>query len=76
MKFNKKYFSSYVQHRIRQQRSLLRKAIVDRGGYFYISGSSKDMPTAVREALEEAIDDKDYVAEMVKTGRFQEETWS
>lgn len=34
------------------------------------------MPTAVKEALEEAIEDEDFVAQMVKSGRFQEETWS
>lgn len=34
------------------------------------------MPTAVREALAEAIDDKEFVEEMVKAGNLQEETWS
>lgn len=34
------------------------------------------MPTAVKEALEEAIEDKEFVAQMLKFERFQEETWS
>lgn len=69
------YFS-YVQHLIREEKSLLKKLIVQRGGYFYISGSSKDMPAAVKEALAEAIGDKDFVDQMLKNGKIQEETWS
>lgn len=61
---------------MKKEKSLLKSLIVNRGGFFYISGSSKDMPTAVKEALQEAIDDKEFVEQMVKTGRFQEETWS
>jgi len=66
----------YVQHIIRKEKSLLKSLIVQRGGYFYVSGSSKNMPTAVKEALEEAIEDKVLVQVLVKTGRYQEETWS
>lgn len=69
-------FSSYVQHLVKQEKSLLKNLIVNRGGFFYISGSSKDMPTAVREALQEAIDDKEFVEQMIKAGKFQEEVWS
>lgn len=47
-----------------------------RGGFVYISGSSKDMPAAVRDALEEAIDDKEFVPLMIENGKYQEETWS
>lgn len=65
-----------MQHLIRKEKSLLKNAIVQRGGYFYVSGSSKDMPMAVKEALEEAIDDKGYVERMLKSDRYQEETWS
>lgn len=61
---------------MKQEKSLLKNLIVNRGGFFYISGSSKDMPTAVREALQEAIDDKEFVEQMVKAGKFQEEVWS
>ena len=49
---------------------------MERGGYVYVSGSSKNMPAAVKEALEEALDDKGYVANMIKCGRYQEETWA
>lgn len=66
---------SYVQHLIKRQAELLRKLIVQQGGYFFVSGSSKDMPQAVREALEESLNEKDYVEQMIKSGRYQEETW-
>jgi sulfite reductase alpha subunit-like flavoprotein len=66
----------YVQHLIRREKSLLKQAILQRGGFFFVSGSSKNMPTAVKEALEEAIEDKDYVEHMIKSGRYQEETWA
>ena len=68
-------FNSNVQHLIRQEKMLLKNAIIHRGGYFYVSGSSKDMPTAVKEALEEAVEDKNYVEQMLKNDRYQEETW-
>ena len=55
---------------------MLKNLILQRGGYFYVSGNSKNMPKAVRESLEEALEDKDYVAYMIKCGRYQEETWS
>lgn len=34
------------------------------------------MPAAVKEALEEALGDKEFVAEMIKFNRYQEETWA
>ena len=34
------------------------------------------MPKAVKESLEEALEDKNYVADLIKIGRYQEETWS
>lgn len=71
-----KFSFSYVQHLIRKEKQLLKSLLVQRGGFFYVSGSSKDMPTAVREAVEEAIDDKEFVAQMVKNGKYFEETWS
>lgn len=66
----------YVQDLISREKSLLKKFIMERGGYFYVSGSSKNMPAAVKEALEEALDDKEYVANMIKCDRYQEETWA
>jgi sulfite reductase alpha subunit-like flavoprotein len=69
-------FLRYVQDLVPREKSLLKKLILQRGGYFYVSGNSKNMPKAVRESLEEALEDKDYVADMTKSGRYQEETWS
>jgi sulfite reductase alpha subunit-like flavoprotein len=54
----------------------LKNLLIQKGGFFYVSGSSKNMPTAVKEALEEALGDKDYVENMIKSGRYQEETWA
>lgn len=67
---------SYVQHLIRREKSLLKRLLVQRGGYLYVSGSSKNMPTAVKEAVGEAIDDNEFVEEMVRSGKYFEETWS
>lgn len=64
-----------MQHLIKGERDLLRRLIVDQGGYFLVSGSSKNMPQAVREALIESLGDKNYVEEMINSGRYQEETW-
>lgn len=41
-----------------------------------MAGNSKNMPTAVKEALGEALGDSNYVEEMIKMGRYQQETWS
>lgn len=42
-----------------------------------VAGSSKSMPNAVKEALQIALDvDETYIEGLVKTGRYQEETWS
>lgn len=67
---------SYVQHRIAENSEHLKFQILEKNGYFFVAGSSKDMPTAVKEALSTAIGDKDYVEQMIKTGRYQEETWA
>ena len=67
---------SYVQHLIRKQSTLLKKLIIDKGGYFLLSGSSKNMPEAVKEALGEALEDKQFVEELYKNGKYQEETWA
>jgi sulfite reductase alpha subunit-like flavoprotein len=65
-----------VQDLIGQQKTLLKDLIINKGGYFYISGSSKNMPTAVKEAMQEALEDAGYVENMIKSGRYQEETWA
>jgi sulfite reductase alpha subunit-like flavoprotein len=61
---------------IASEKSLLKQLIVEKGGYFYVSGSSKNMPTAVKEALEEALENRGYVDNMIKSERYQEETWA
>lgn len=55
---------------------LMKNLLIQKGGYFYVSGTSKNMPTAVKEALEKALEDKDFVDNMIKSGRYQEETWA
>ncbi|XP_037030463.1 NADPH-dependent diflavin oxidoreductase 1-like [Bradysia coprophila] len=67
----------YVQHKIREQSSLLNDLIKTKCGTFMVAGSSKNMPSAVKEALQIALGvDEAYIEELVKTGRYQEETWS
>ncbi|XP_062536018.1 NADPH-dependent diflavin oxidoreductase 1 [Armigeres subalbatus] len=66
----------YVQHQIKTQGDLLKKALMDQNGIFLLSGSSKNMPEAVREALGEAIGSALYVEDMIKSERYQEETWA
>ncbi|XP_070494025.1 NADPH-dependent diflavin oxidoreductase 1 [Chironomus tepperi] len=66
----------YVQDLILREKSLLKNLIFQRGGYVFVSGNSKNMPKSVRESFEEVLEDKNYVAEMIKCGRYQEETWS
>lgn len=34
------------------------------------------MPAAVKEALEEVVDDKKFIDKMIENGKLQEETWS
>jgi sulfite reductase alpha subunit-like flavoprotein len=74
----------YVQHLIKRDAALIQEWIVDRGGYFFISGSSNAMPREVREAVawcisqggahdEEAA--KAYVDDMFDSGRGGEESW-
>ncbi|XP_065078561.1 NADPH-dependent diflavin oxidoreductase 1 [Ochlerotatus camptorhynchus] len=66
----------YVQHLIRKQGDLLKKLLMEQNGFFLLSGSSKNMPDAVRDALGEAIGNSLYVDEMVQSERYQEETWA
>lgn len=48
---------------------------MEKQGYFFLAGNSKDMPIAVKAALTEAIGDELFIEEMIKTGRYQQETW-
>jgi sulfite reductase alpha subunit-like flavoprotein len=67
---------NYVQHLIEKEGSFLKNLLIDQSGRFFVSGSSKNMPEAVREVLEKALENKSFVEEMIKLGKYQEETWS
>lgn len=64
-----------MQHKIKEQQILLKDLLLNKGGWFLLSGNSKQMPQAVKEALIEALEDEKYVEHMLKSGRYQEETW-
>ena len=68
------YFS-YVQHLIEQQSDLLKKLILEDGAYFYVAGSSKNMPQSVKESLAKAIGSANFIEQMIKDNKYQEETW-
>lgn len=55
---------------------MLRQMLVSQPGLFLVSGNSKNMPLAVREALAEALGDAQHVDQLIKSGRYQEETWA
>lgn len=61
---------------IKEQSSILKELLVTQQGWFLLAGNSKNMPKSVREAVCEALDDDKYVENMIKCGRYQEETWS
>lgn len=65
-----------MQHRILEQSEWLREKIIHQNGLFLLAGNSKNMPTAVKEALSDALNEPDYVQEMISSGRYQEETWA
>lgn len=58
-----------------EQKILLNDLLVNKKGWFMLSGNSKNMPKAVKEALIEVLNDQEYVENMLKSGRYQEETW-
>lgn len=66
----------YVQHRITEQGEWLCEQIIKKSGLFLVAGNAKNMPTAVKEALSEALNSTEYVETMINSGRYQEETWS
>lgn len=71
-----RFYFSYVQHQIKSHAEIIKKALLVDKGTVLVAGSSKDMPKAVKEAITEAIGDDEYVQHMLRTGRYQEETWS
>ncbi|XP_032425644.1 NADPH-dependent diflavin oxidoreductase 1 isoform X1 [Xiphophorus hellerii] len=75
----------YVQHRVRERAALLWDLMSNKHGCFYIAGNAKQMPAAVRDALQFAFQQEGGVSAqeaeqmlvaMEKTGRLQSETWS
>lgn len=67
----------YVQHLIKENGAHLAKLIREQNAYIYVAGSSNNMPKAVREAFIEALDnDVNYLEQLIKQRRYQEETWA
>ena len=73
----------YVQHRLGERRQLLLELLLDQRGSFYVAGSSKAMPAAVREEVVAALATRlgeegaeAWVEAMEREGRYQTETWS
>ena len=67
----------YVQHLIEENAQLLKPLILTNQACIYVSGSSKNMPKSVKEAFVKVLDnDESTVEQLIKTRRYQEETWS
>jgi len=73
----------YVQHRLQEQAQLLIELVLEQGALFMVAGNSKAMPTAVREALVQALASRlgqdgaeAKVTHMEESGLYQTETWS
>ncbi|XP_055908983.1 NADPH-dependent diflavin oxidoreductase 1 isoform X2 [Eupeodes corollae] len=66
----------YVQHLIKDNSSLLKDLILNKTAVVMVAGSSNNMPKSVKEAFTELLDDELYIEKMIKTNRYQEETWS
>lgn len=75
----------YVQHKLLEQGHFLWELLGTEKAHFFVAGNSKDMPTAVRDAVVQLIshhkpctqdDAENYVKEMEMCGRYQTETWA
>jgi len=73
----------YVQHKMDQRQEMICRYIIDDGGWFFIAGNSKNMPTQVRDSLISALatrlgDNKahQWVETMEAQGKYQTETWA
>ncbi|KAJ1818660.1 NAPDH-dependent diflavin reductase, partial [Coemansia sp. RSA 2675] len=75
----------YVQDRIREQARLLWSLVAEQGAVIFVSGNANRMPDDVRQAFADVVsmnnpqmsagDAQNYIARMVKDGRYQEECW-
>jgi len=63
-----------VQHKIRENRELLSKLLVEENARIYVSGRAKFMPASVEKAFEE-ITSKEHIQGMKKAGLYIEEVW-
>ena len=83
--------SRYVQHRMEEQRLLLRQLLIHKRSWVFVAGNAKQMPDQVTQALRMALMNDDgasnndawtldkanlYITEMIKQSRLQLETWS
>lgn len=65
-----------MQHKIQKHADVIKKALVAEKGTVLVAGNSKNMPKAVKEAITDAVGDEEYIQHMIKTSRYQEETWN
>ncbi|XP_053710149.1 NADPH-dependent diflavin oxidoreductase 1 isoform X2 [Synchiropus splendidus] len=75
----------YVQHRVKESARLLWDLLANKEAVFYVAGNAKEMPSSVRDALQEVFqleghmssaEAKQVLQDMERMGRLQTETWS
>lgn len=67
----------YVQHLIEKNAQHLKALILEKQAYICVSGSSKNMPKSVKDAFAKVLDnDENKIEQLIKSRRYQEETWS
>lgn len=74
----------YVTHKLREYGEIVRKWIVEKGAYIYVSGSAKKMPSNVMDALVGVLsvgdlstdDARKFLRSLELTGRYVVEAWS
>ena len=65
----------YVQHKIQDNKALIKDWIVNKNATVLLSGNAKNMPTSVKEAIDAVLDGVTSVKELEKCRRFQQEVW-
>ena len=66
----------YVQHRMEEQRSLMRQLLVEKRAWVFVAGNAKQMPDQVTQAVKDALDDSNEFDQLISQSRLQLETWS